>query len=129
MRKFHKVVRLSGTQHYSPARKKPISSVSGVCTVSGTLEARQEEEGFIELVRCCKVQDGTVQPDKYRDLSKTRQTSRKGVDFVGLVQFCDLLVHHVGITLVLGLELLDGWLQSLRVFKDSVIYVTNDETT
>jgi hypothetical protein len=94
--------------------------VSGVCTVRGTLEARQEEEGFVELVRCCKVQDGTIQSNKDRDLSKTRQTSRKGIYVVSLVHFCNLLVHHLGIALVLGLEFLDGRLQSLRVIRDNI---------
>jgi len=56
-----------------------------------------------------------VQGKKYRNLQDHGQAAAQGIDFVGLVEVHDLLVHGGRIAFVLFLELDHLWLQLLHV--------------
>jgi len=88
--------------------------MSRVCTKGWAFQTWKEQKGLVKLVGCGQVEDGTIESNKDRNLSKTRQATGKRIDFVGLVDFGNLLIHHFRIALVLVLNFLDCRLESLQ---------------
>mmetsp|Transcript_4493 Transcript_4493/g.10773 ORF Transcript_4493/g.10773 Transcript_4493/m.10773 type:complete len:245 (-) Transcript_4493:102-836(-) len=89
--------------------------MGGISTVRRSLKVGKPEEGLLQFVLLSKVENGTVKTNENRNLDDTGDAAGEGVHLIGLVHLGNLLVHDLRIRLILGLNVLDGRLQSLHL--------------